>query len=191
MLDVDYIDSLRAAELEAVLPLLRPAERLLEIGAGTGRQALEFSRHGFAVEAVELPGSDYAAHRLWPIRDYDGHTLPFADSSFDLVYSSNVLEHVPDLAALYREIRRVLKPGGRALHVVPTHHWRLWTSLAAIPSALGLLLPGPRRRGRLMTLRRSLSSALRRHGERGSVISEYWLFRPAWWRRHFRRNGFA
>ena len=31
----------------------------------------------------------------------------------------------------------------------------------------------------------------RRHGERGNVISELWLFHPRWWRRNFRENGFA
>ncbi len=30
----------------------------------------------------------------------------------------------------------------------------------------------------------------RRHGERGNFISELWLFRPHWWRRNFRDNGF-
>jgi hypothetical protein len=31
----------------------------------------------------------------------------------------------------------------------------------------------------------------RRHGERGNVISEIWLFRPEWWRRNFRGHGFT
>lgn len=190
MLSFDYIDALRAAELDALLPCLRPGERLLEIGAGSGRQALELSRRGFEVEALEVGSSDYVGHRLYPIQHYDGRTLPFPDGSFDVVYSSNVLEHVADLDFMHAEIKRVLKPGGRCLHVLPTHSWRLWTSLAAVPAALGTLLPGPRRRGRLETLRRSASSALRRHGERGNALTELWLFRPGWWRRNFRRNGF-
>ena len=190
MLSFDYIDALRATELEAILPCLRPGDRLLEIGAGSGRQALELSKLGYEVVALDLASSDYAGHRHWPIQDYDGRNIPFPDSSFDLVYSSSVLEHVEDLSNLHREIRRVLKPGGRCAHIVPTQNWRLWTSLAAIPSALGTLLPGRRRRGRLMTLRRSAGSALRRHGEHGTVFSELWLFRPGRWRRNFLENGF-
>jgi len=190
MLSFDYIDALREVELEAILSCLRPGEKLLEIGAGSGRQALELSKRGFEVDALEIRTSDYAGHRLFPIQDYDGRTLPFTDASFDVVYSSNVLEHVPDLANMHSEIRRVLKPGGRCVHVLPTHSWRLGTSLAAIPSIIGILLPGPRRRGRLQTLRRSAASALRRHGERGNVLAELWLFRPGWWRRNFRNHGF-
>lgn len=40
-------------------------------------------------------------------------TMPFADNSFDLVISNCVINLVPDKAQAYREIRRVLKPGGR------------------------------------------------------------------------------
>jgi arsenite methyltransferase len=40
-------------------------------------------------------------------------TMPFPDSSFDLVISNCVINLVPDKAQAYREIRRVLKPGGR------------------------------------------------------------------------------
>ena len=45
--------------------------------------------------------------------------LTYEDSSFDLVISSETLEHVPDLDAALAEIRRVLRPGGRHLFTVP------------------------------------------------------------------------
>jgi SAM-dependent methyltransferase len=190
MLAVDYIDTIRTIELDAILPYLRPGARLLEIGAGTGRQALEFSRRGFDVAAIELASSDYAAHRVYPIADYDGRTIPFGDASFDLVYSSNVLEHVPDLPNMHSEIRRVLRPGGECVHVLPTHAWRFWTSAAAVPAVLRALLPRRGGRGFYASLRRSASAALRRHGERGNVLTELWYFHPRWWRRHFADNGF-
>ena len=51
----------------------------------------------------------------------DGMQLRFPDQSFDLVVSSNVLEHVPDDAAVVRGFHRLLKPGGIAVVTVPAH----------------------------------------------------------------------
>jgi SAM-dependent methyltransferase len=45
----------------------------------------------------------------------DAENLDFPDESFDLVYSHGVLHHTPDTARAVHEIRRVLKPGGRAI----------------------------------------------------------------------------
>jgi SAM-dependent methyltransferase len=189
MLDVEYINALRLAELEVIEGYLKRGKRILEIGAGSGAQALELSRRGLDVTAVELASSDYAQHRVYPVIEYDGITLPFEDSSFDLVYSSNVLEHVPDLEKLHREVRRVLSAGGECVHVVPTHVWRFWTTAILLPAVLRKLIPGSRE-SFVGGARRSASSALRRHGERGNVLAELWLFNPRWWRRNFAANGF-
>ena len=207
MFSVAYINALRLAEIERVAAWFPPGARILEVGAGTGRQAAELTRRGFPVEAIEVAASVYAGDRVFPITDYDGRTIPFPDRSFDIVFSSSVMEHVPDLAQLHREIRRVLRPGGRAVHVVPTHVWRIWTTLSGLAAGFDYavsrrreLVPRPpfRRseRGRLARawwrLFRHAASGLRqrRHGERGNLISETWLFRPEWWRRNFREHGF-
>lgn len=47
--------------------------------------------------------------------------LTFADASFDLCTSSEVFEHVEDDAAGFRELHRVLRPGGRLIFTVPLH----------------------------------------------------------------------
>jgi SAM-dependent methyltransferase len=49
----------------------------------------------------------------------DLQKLPFKDASFDFVFASNVLEHVPDDLLAIREIRRILKPDGLAVLPVP------------------------------------------------------------------------
>lgn len=48
-----------------------------------------------------------------------GDVIPFPNASFDTVISNQVLEHVPDMRVVSREIRRVLKPGGWCLHLFP------------------------------------------------------------------------
>lgn len=202
MLSPEHLNLLRRAELETVLPKLRPHARVLEIGAGTGQQALELSRRGFDVAAVDLPGSTYAAERVFPIVDYDGARLPFADASFDAVFSSNVLEHIRDLAGMHREVRRVLKPGGTCVHILPTHAWRFWTMVSSFPNAAVYLWravkatvtpaqAGKARRAWREALGQTAQLRQPRHGERGIGLLELWLFHPRWWRCHFAAHGFA
>lgn len=52
------------------------------------------------------------------LEEGDAMALPYGDGAFDLVYSTNVLEHVQDLRGAFREMRRVLAPGGFAHHRV-------------------------------------------------------------------------
>src|SRR5262245_53622059 len=107
-----FIELLRLVELQSAIRDVPAAARVLELGAGTGWQARELSRRGYAVEAVDIPDGHYTRARIWPVRDYDGRRLPFEDGSFDLVFSSNVLEHVEGLPEHLAEQRRVLKEGG-------------------------------------------------------------------------------
>ncbi|MFQ3622870.1 MAG: methyltransferase domain-containing protein, partial [Acetobacteraceae bacterium] len=114
-----------------------------------------------------------------------------ADASIDCVFSSNVLEHVRDLAAFHREAARVLRPGGYAVHVMPTAAWRFWTTVsgfADIPAAwVGALRDG-RGLPRLAYVTAVRTLPLR-HGETGNAITELWTFRIAAWRKHFAAAG--
>ena len=208
MFSLAHLDRLRRAEIDALAAdLPRPGARILEIGAGTGGRPPSSRGPATPSRRSRSRNLNYAQERLFPLTDYDGRQIPFPDASFDVVFSSNVLEHVPDLPQIHREIRRVLRPDGFCLHVLPTASWRLWTSLSAFPAALqhvgalGREL-GPHGAPTAAELRRlarvwrraarHLGAPLvqRRHGERGSALSELWLFRPRWWRRNFRDNGF-
>lgn len=207
MFSVEHLNAIRAAEMGRIAGLLPAGARVLEVGAGTGQQARLLAERGFAVEAIEIPNSTYDAARIFPITDYDGRRIPFPDDSFDVVFSSNVLEHVPDLPAMHAEIRRVLKPDGIAVHVLPTHAWRFWTTLSAFPAGMqyamtlrGQLLPPMSIEaiywkqwvGAWLRAARHLAAPFfqRRHGERGNLLSETWLFHPGWWRRNFEQHGF-
>lgn len=206
MFTIDFLHQIRAAEIERITSYFAPGARILEIGAGTGRQATEVRRRGFSVEAIEIAESNYREQQEFPITAYDGRHIPFPDASFDVVFSSNVLEHVREFDLLESEMKRVLRPNGRCVHVMPTHAWRFWTMLAAFPAGVQKAAAFARAPGRpgkpLERVNRAVVGFLRmlghlfqpfvqgRHGERGWLVSELWLFRPAVWRRHFLRSGF-
>ena len=114
----------RQREVDMLAALLPEQGRMLEIGGGTGWQARLRRDRGLAVTSVDLRGRDRRAehHR---VIEYDGVELPLRTAAFDCVWSSNVLEHVEDLAPLLQEVARVTRPGGVAIHVVPTPTWRV------------------------------------------------------------------
>ncbi len=96
--------------------------RLLEIGCGMGTDLLQFARGGARCTGVDLtPRSVEITRHRFRLYDMpgdflitDGERLPFADESFDVVYSNGVLHHTPDTAGAIREVHRVLRPGGTA-----------------------------------------------------------------------------
>jgi ubiquinone/menaquinone biosynthesis C-methylase UbiE len=105
---------------------------VLDYGCGQGDQALTLvtrgARHvtGFDIAEAEVDQARRAAERA-NVSDRttflvaDAHDSPFADASFDLVVGRSILHHL-ELEPALREIRRVLRPGGRALFVEPLWH---------------------------------------------------------------------
>lgn len=96
--------------------------RLLEVGCGMGTDLLQFARGGAQVTGVDLtPRSIQISRQHFAVYgargDFaisDAEHLPFADESYDVVYSNGVLHHTPDTAGAVREVHRVLRPGGQA-----------------------------------------------------------------------------
>lgn len=117
--------------LERYLPgFLSPGKKILEVGCGFGAFTV-FSRalHGYDTTGVEPdPVVREMAQELakksgvkTSIADCPGEALSFPDQTFDLVYSSNVLEHVQDPARVLAESVRVLKPGGYLFFTYPNY----------------------------------------------------------------------
>jgi ubiquinone/menaquinone biosynthesis C-methylase UbiE len=127
----DFITKLMGAD-EARRALLaqanlEPGHRVLDIGCGTGTLVAELKRE---FPEVEVVGLDPDAKALARARrkansaavsiQFDqgfSHALPYSSASFDRVFSSFMLHHLPDdeKDETFREIVRVLKPGGRLL----------------------------------------------------------------------------
>jgi ubiquinone/menaquinone biosynthesis C-methylase UbiE len=108
---------------------VRPGDRVLDVACGVGRLLTLAGEAGAQTYGVDISpvALDLARRRGCPARlqHADGEALPFEDGSFDHVTSLGSLEHYlrPEKGA--REIARVLKPGGRALIMLPNiYYWR-------------------------------------------------------------------
>jgi SAM-dependent methyltransferase len=119
-----------------LLAAVRPGERVLDLGCGAGRFVAALRDAGAEPVGVELAEAALErARRNAPGTDLrlvepDG-SLPLDHRSVDLVWCSEVLEHVADTDHLLLEVLRVLRPGGRLLATVP-FHGRLKAALIAL-----------------------------------------------------------
>src|SRR5215510_1597917 len=99
---------------------LKPGMRMLDVAIGTGLVAREAARivgDGGVVIGVDPSPGMIAASTLRGVRLVRGigEALPFPDRTFDFLSLGFALRHLDDLQAVFREFRRVLKPGGRVL----------------------------------------------------------------------------
>ena len=130
--------------------------RILDVGCGTGANLQMLSQFGVA-EGVDVSTDALEfcrARGLSKVKQGAAEALPYEDASFDLVTGLDVVEHLDDDVAGLKEMRRVLRPRGRALLFVPafmflwgvqddiSHHRRRYTlaDLRARLAAAGLIV---------------------------------------------------
>jgi|GEM_PF-1227824 len=175
-----WLDGLRTKEIEMTLSALEHPQfvRALELGCGEGVQSAvltnvcdhlictEYGEHGQAF-AGAYRGLQNDRVEFVPCDAQD--LSHFDDNSFDLVYSSNVMEHIPDLKACLSEQRRVLLPDGLAIHTMPTPYWKI--AHMVFGSLLWRKIPMI-------------------HGQATTHLDEWDAFREKTWLRVFNENGF-
>lgn len=200
---VRRLHKIRKLELDAVLERypLSSADRVLEFGATDGFQASLLRRHTPHVITTDVYRDP--SHGSAPFAVALPEAFPFPDRAFDLIISSNVLEHVNNRPGTLSEIRRLLRPEGRTIHIVPTHVWK-WLSLVTHPiyypvHVMNLLA---RRAGiaaywrgvgdHRSVLRLVLESLIPPvHGTFRTHADEIRGYRPDSWVELFRGNGFS
>lgn len=120
LLDLTPEDVRQRIDPTAMLGELR-GKQVLCLATGGGQQSAMFGLLGAAVTVFDLSPTqlqrdqEAAAHYGYPIRTVQGDMRDlavFADNSFDLVYQAYSLNFVPSVEPVFREVARVLRPGG-------------------------------------------------------------------------------
>lgn len=128
----DYFEACTAPENRFILKQLGDitGKKLLDLGCGAGENSVYFAKKGALCVATDYsPGMVEVALKLAETNGVkiEGCTanameLEFPDNTFDIVYASNLLHHLPEPKLAIREMHRVLKPGGKACFWEPLKH---------------------------------------------------------------------
>ena len=115
-------------------------KHILEVGCGMGFDSLEFLKRGVRVTVTDSDTGQRLTSRnatmtlpvigRKPCTRQTSLALPFPDNTFDGVWACGVVHHTGDTAKAIGEIRRVLKPGGRAMvsHMYRRPSWMYYLS---------------------------------------------------------------
>jgi ubiquinone/menaquinone biosynthesis C-methylase UbiE len=125
---------------------------VLEIGVGLGADHQAFAEAGAVLSGIDLT-ERAISHTVQRFKTFglksslqtaDAENLPFADASFDIVYSWGVLHHSPNTGRAIAEVYRVLRPGGTARIMIYQKHsivgWILWARYALLKGRPGMSL---------------------------------------------------
>lgn len=129
--------------------------RTLEIGLGQGADAEQIIRRGADWFGIDLTHESTKRVQVrlnlrklksGGITNASALALPFADKSFDIVFSHGVLHHIPEIKTAQSEIRRILKPGGELiamLYAKNSLNYRLSISLVRRLGLIGMYFVKP------------------------------------------------
>jgi SAM-dependent methyltransferase len=145
----------------------KPSECILDLGCGDGQLTKRLAATGASVVGVDASPEMLSAARSRGIDAREGRaeSLPFADCSFDAVFSNAALHWVREQDAMLSEVRRVLRPGGRFVAEMGGH-------------------------GNIAAIRVALATVLARHGYGDRQGGENYYPTPDSYARRLERHGF-
>lgn len=108
---------------------MKNGDKFLDIGCGRGEFTKGFKDLGLEVSGIDREKGD--SEMLQGIEvslssDLENNPFPFENSSFDIVFSKSVIEHISNPNNFMRETLRVLKPGGRVITMTPDWHSQMF-----------------------------------------------------------------
>jgi len=167
--NLNYLNQLRTLEAKNCHIYLKDNGNLLDFGSGTGVQAKVFSELQYKVHAIDVENSNYSTDHVFNIDFYDGLNIPFDENYFDIIFSSNVFEHIYDTKLILNELSRVTKDSGCMILLMPSSTWRIFTILTDIVKKWHIGKP---------------------HGEHSkNVLHEIFAFSCFWWKKQlFHKN---
>ncbi|MBN2139315.1 MAG: class I SAM-dependent methyltransferase [Sedimentisphaerales bacterium] len=113
-------------EFLKTIDVLKPGDKILEIGCGIGTIVSRLSAEGYSVAGIDI-SRRAIAYGLEKYGDINlevqaAETLPYENQSFDVVLSFDLLEHIADVDRHVAEVSRVLRPEGRYLFQTPNKY---------------------------------------------------------------------
>lgn len=117
---------------DRILPHIKAGGIVLDLGAGAGIvEQMDFRNFGARICGVDLDPRVANNPMLDEGRVADAGRIPYDDGTFDVVFSDNVLEHLDQPLSVFREVSRVLKPGGVFLFKTP-NKWHYMPTIARL-----------------------------------------------------------
>lgn len=163
--DGAFVPQLAGAVLEWLNA--QPGERILDLGCGDGRLTVRLAATGAQVTGADLSTEMVAAARARGVEAQvaNAEALPFAEASFDAVFSNAALHWVRNHEAMLAEVYRVLRPGGRFVAEMGGH-------------------------GNIAAVRVAFIAALARHGVADREDGVNYYPTPEAYTRRLERHGF-